>query len=159
MQLNLKALTFICTSYTWVWIAKYTRQEISFVLISGTSRENVEEIRSGLMWTSRLLRHYRWILCVKSVHFRLIFHAYISDVHLDLETRLSRFTGTEEVIVYSYSFATIASAIPAYAKRTDIIYWLVRTARRVVVSVEVVGVGGEKGSCECRGGWSRRWEV
>ena len=52
-----------------------------------------------------------------------LYPASISDVHLDLETRLSKFMGTEEAIVYSYSFATMASAIPAYAKRTDIIFW------------------------------------
>jgi len=35
----------------------------------------------------------------------------------------------EEAIIYSYGFATIASAIPAYSKRGDIIFvyvlWLV----------------------------------
>lgn len=30
--------------------------------------------------------------------------------------------GCEEAVLYSYGFATIASAIPAYAKRGDIIY-------------------------------------
>jgi len=43
------------------------------------------------------------------------------DVHLELEKRLAEFTGTEEAILYSYGFATIASAIPAYAKRGDVI--------------------------------------
>ncbi|XP_052464562.1 serine palmitoyltransferase 1 isoform X2 [Carassius gibelio] len=44
------------------------------------------------------------------------------DVHLELEERLAKFMGTEEAIIYSYGFATIASAIPAYSKRGDIIF-------------------------------------
>ncbi|XP_036711921.1 serine palmitoyltransferase 1 isoform X2 [Balaenoptera musculus] len=43
------------------------------------------------------------------------------DVHLDLEDRLAKFMKTEEAIIYSYGFATIASAIPAYSKRGDIV--------------------------------------
>ncbi|XP_062869842.1 serine palmitoyltransferase 1 [Trichomycterus rosablanca] len=44
------------------------------------------------------------------------------DVHLELEERLAKFMGTEEAIIYSYGFATIASAIPAYSKRGDIVF-------------------------------------
>ncbi|XP_065096706.1 serine palmitoyltransferase 1 isoform X1 [Paramisgurnus dabryanus] len=44
------------------------------------------------------------------------------DVHLELEERLAKFMRTEEAILYSYGFATIASAIPAYSKRGDIIF-------------------------------------
>ncbi|CAI4232504.1 unnamed protein product [Auanema sp. JU1783] len=44
------------------------------------------------------------------------------DVHLDLESDLAKFMGTEEAVLYSYGFATIASAISAYAKSGDIIY-------------------------------------
>ncbi|KAK2191521.1 hypothetical protein NP493_49g10016 [Ridgeia piscesae] len=44
------------------------------------------------------------------------------DVHLEEEEKLAQFMGTEEAIVYSYGFATIASAIPAYSKRGDIIF-------------------------------------
>nr|KAG5714099.1 hypothetical protein BaRGS_020427 [Batillaria attramentaria] len=44
------------------------------------------------------------------------------DVHLDLEEQLARFMQTEEAILYSYGFVTIASAIPAYSKRGDIIF-------------------------------------
>ncbi|XP_035996575.1 serine palmitoyltransferase 1 isoform X3 [Fundulus heteroclitus] len=44
------------------------------------------------------------------------------DVHLELESRLAKFMKTEEAIIYSYGFATIASAIPAYSKRGDIIF-------------------------------------
>ena len=47
----------------------------------------------------------------------------LSDVHLRLEERIAKFTGREEAIVYSFGFAAIASAIPAYSKRTDIIFW------------------------------------
>lgn len=44
------------------------------------------------------------------------------DVHLELEDRLAKYIGAEEAIIYAYGFATIASAIPAYSKRGDIIY-------------------------------------
>ncbi|XP_037071533.1 serine palmitoyltransferase 1-like isoform X2 [Pollicipes pollicipes] len=44
------------------------------------------------------------------------------DVHLDLEKRISEFMGTEESVLYSLGFSTVASAIPAYAKRADIIF-------------------------------------
>lgn len=43
-------------------------------------------------------------------------------MHLELEDRLAKYMGVEEAIIYAYGFATIASAIPAYAKRGDIIY-------------------------------------
>ncbi|KAJ1362104.1 Serine palmitoyltransferase 1 [Parelaphostrongylus tenuis] len=32
------------------------------------------------------------------------------------------FMGCEEAVLYSYGFATIASAIPAYAKKGDVIF-------------------------------------
>lgn len=44
------------------------------------------------------------------------------DVHLELENQLAKFMHTEEAIIYSYGFATIASAIPAYSKRGDIVF-------------------------------------
>ena len=44
------------------------------------------------------------------------------DVHLELEERLAKFMKMEEAVVYSYAFSTIASAIPAYSKRSDIIF-------------------------------------
>ena len=43
-------------------------------------------------------------------------------MHLELEQRLATFMGAEEALIYSYGFATIASAIPAYSKRGDIIF-------------------------------------
>lgn len=45
------------------------------------------------------------------------------DVHLNLEERIAKFTHYEEAIIYSFGFAAIASAIPAYSKRNDIIFW------------------------------------
>ena len=51
---------------------------------------------------------------------------FFVDVHVELEEHLARFTGKEEAILYSYGFATISSAIPAYSKRRDIIFWCVR---------------------------------
>lgn len=55
-------------------------------------------------------------------------HAFLSlslslDVHLELEEKIAKFTGREEAILYSYGFAAISSAIPAYSKRRDIIFW------------------------------------
>jgi len=44
------------------------------------------------------------------------------DVHLLLEEALAKFLGAEETILYSYGFSTVASAIPAYSKRGDILY-------------------------------------
>lgn len=44
------------------------------------------------------------------------------DVHLELEDKLAKFFKVEEGIIYSYGFSTIASAIPAYSKRGDVIF-------------------------------------
>lgn len=44
------------------------------------------------------------------------------DVHLHLEEKIAKYLKTEEAILYSYGFATISSAIPAYSKRTDVIF-------------------------------------
>jgi len=43
------------------------------------------------------------------------------DTHIFLEHRLSQFLGSEDAILYSSSFCTISSAIPAFAKKGDII--------------------------------------
>ena len=48
---------------------------------------------------------------------------FLSDVHLELEEKLANFMKCEEAIIYAYGFATIASAIPAYSKRGDVIFW------------------------------------
>ncbi|CAF1466335.1 unnamed protein product [Adineta steineri] len=44
------------------------------------------------------------------------------DIHLELEERLAKFFSCEEGIIYSYGFSTIASIIPAYSKRNDILF-------------------------------------
>lgn len=44
------------------------------------------------------------------------------DVHLELEKQLADFLHCESGCLYSYGFAAIASAIPAYAKRGDVIF-------------------------------------
>ncbi|KAI9193181.1 pyridoxal phosphate-dependent transferase [Polychytrium aggregatum] len=43
------------------------------------------------------------------------------DVHLQLENELAKFLGTESAILYSQDFSTIASCIPSFCKRGDII--------------------------------------
>ena len=45
-----------------------------------------------------------------------------ADVHVHLEQKIAQFFGCELACLYSYGFSTIASAIPAYAKRGDIIF-------------------------------------
>ena len=44
------------------------------------------------------------------------------DVHVYLEEKLASFFGAQQAVLYSYGFSTIASAIPAYAKKGDIIF-------------------------------------
>ena len=41
---------------------------------------------------------------------------------MELEQRFAKFFNVEEGIIYSYGFSTIASAIPAYSKRGDVIF-------------------------------------
>lgn len=43
------------------------------------------------------------------------------DVHLDLEKQLAQLLGVEEAIIYAQGFMAVASVIPAFAKRGDII--------------------------------------
>lgn len=50
------------------------------------------------------------------------FFVFFSDVHLDLESQLAKFTENESAIVYAYGFSTIASAIPAYVKKSDVVF-------------------------------------
>lgn len=45
-----------------------------------------------------------------------------ADVHLELEERIARFMEMEESVLYSYGFSTISSAIPAYCKKSDVIF-------------------------------------
>lgn len=44
------------------------------------------------------------------------------DIHLALEKSLADFLGLQEAVLYAFGFSTIASAIPAYAKGSDIIF-------------------------------------
>jgi serine palmitoyltransferase len=44
------------------------------------------------------------------------------DVHLELEEHFAKFMDMEEAIIYSYGFSSIASAIPAYCKRNNLIF-------------------------------------
>ena len=56
--------------------------------------------------------------------YKILFYppTCFSDVHVHLEERLANFLGTGQAVLYSYGFSTIASAIPAYAKKGDIIF-------------------------------------
>eukprot|EP01101_Sappina_pedata_P007873 TRINITY_DN4248_c0_g1_i1.p1 TRINITY_DN4248_c0_g1~~TRINITY_DN4248_c0_g1_i1.p1 ORF type:complete len:464 (+),score=209.65 TRINITY_DN4248_c0_g1_i1:573-1964(+) len=44
------------------------------------------------------------------------------DVHLELEEKLAQFMETEDAIIYSSSFATMSSIVPAFSKREDILF-------------------------------------
>jgi hypothetical protein len=63
-------------------------------------------------------------LRIEKKTIELLFQSVISptDVHLDLETKLAQFMEMEDAVVYSYAFSTIASAIPAYCKRSDVVF-------------------------------------
>ncbi|KAJ3411783.1 serine palmitoyltransferase component [Chytridiales sp. JEL 0842] len=43
------------------------------------------------------------------------------DCHMELEAQIAKFLGQEAAIIYSQGFSTIASVIPAFAKRGDIL--------------------------------------
>ncbi|KAJ6375922.1 hypothetical protein OIU77_000815 [Salix suchowensis] len=43
------------------------------------------------------------------------------DVHLDCETRIAKFLGTPDSIIYSYGLATMFSTIPCFCKKGDIV--------------------------------------
>lgn len=64
------------------------------------------------------------IVAASSLCNNVDFESVVScaEVHLDLEKQLAEFMGTEDAVVYSYAFSTISSAIPAYAKRGDMIF-------------------------------------
>ena len=57
--------------------------------------------------------------------YNTLFVHILLGVHLKLEEKLAQYMGCEEAILYSYGFSTVASAIPAYAKRGDVIFALV----------------------------------
>ena len=66
-----------------------------------------------------------WVCASVSVFVCYLHCSFLPDVHLELEEKLAKFLGCEEAIIYSYGFAAISSAIPAYSKRRDIIFWCV----------------------------------
>lgn len=68
-----------------------------------------------------LILYLRSNNCHFSHSIRVLF-LYISDVHLELEQRIAKFMNMEESLLYSYGFATTASAVPAYCKRGDLVY-------------------------------------
>lgn len=43
------------------------------------------------------------------------------DVHLDLQKELARTFGTEAAIIYAQGYSAVASVIPAFSKKGDII--------------------------------------
>jgi serine palmitoyltransferase len=63
--------------------------------------------------TVQLVRFVLYILWSSKLTF--------TDVHTKFEEEVSTFLGTESAIIYSQAYATISSAIPAFAKRGDII--------------------------------------
>lgn len=48
-------------------------------------------------------------------------HLHLHPHQQQLEQDLAAFMGEEEAIIYSYDIATIASVIPAFASRPDIL--------------------------------------
>jgi len=60
---------------------------------------------------------------------------FLADVHVHLEEKLASYFGAEQAVLYSYGFSTIASAIPAYAKKGDIIFVYVIHSFRVATEV------------------------
>ena len=52
-----------------------------------------------------------------TIRFIITFQSYKNSTY--------QYMGCEEAILYSYGFSTVASAIPAYAKRGDVIFALV----------------------------------
>ena len=68
---------------------------------------------------------FKFLLCLIIEVINSLFY-HIPDVHLDLENRLAKFMKLEEAAIYAYGFSTIASAIPAYAKRGDVIFVYIR---------------------------------
>lgn len=45
-----------------------------------------------------------------------------NKVHLELEERIAKFMGCEEAAIYAYGFSALASAIPSYCKRGDLVF-------------------------------------
>jgi 7-keto-8-aminopelargonate synthetase-like enzyme len=45
----------------------------------------------------------------------------IADIHLDLENRIKNFLKSEDCVIYAFGFSTVASVIPAFASRGDLL--------------------------------------
>eukprot|EP00128_Syssomonas_multiformis_P007808 Colp12_sorted_trinity150504_noHs@12096 len=82
----------------------------TFNFLGMVGSKNVEDV------TVKALRKYGVGSCGPRGFYGTI------DAHLELEEKLAKFMNVEEAILYSYGFSTIASAIPAYAKRGDVIF-------------------------------------
>ena len=65
-----------------------------------------------------------------------------TDVHITLEERLANFLGMEQAVSYSYAFSTVASAIPAYAKKGDIIYADKLVSYAIQVLLQILQIKG-----------------
>lgn len=63
---------------------------------------------------------------LKKTSFRIFLRSFdcifCLDVHLKLEERLAEFMQCEEAAVYAFGFAALASAIPSYCKRGDLVF-------------------------------------
>ena len=44
------------------------------------------------------------------------------DIHLDMEKKFDEFLNYKEAALYSFSYTTVASIIPAYSTKTDTIF-------------------------------------
>jgi serine palmitoyltransferase len=59
------------------------------------------------------------------------------DTHLELEAAIAKFMGTKDSILYSDGFQTVASAIPAFAKKGDILVWYVTSLSCIIQYLEI----------------------
>lgn len=60
-----------------------------------------------------------------------------SDKHLELETALKDFFGTEEAIIYSDAACTMSSIIPAFAKRGDVVVADIGVSESAIAGIEL----------------------
>uniref|UniRef100_A0A0D3HBW6 serine C-palmitoyltransferase n=1 Tax=Oryza barthii TaxID=65489 RepID=A0A0D3HBW6_9ORYZ len=71
-------------------------------------------IGSYLLWLFSII----YILWPQKKNLAILWFA---DVHLDCESKIANFLGTQDSILYSYGISTIFSVIPAFCKKGDII--------------------------------------
>jgi hypothetical protein len=74
---------------------------------------HVDRLVSTVPWVSRTAKVYTQV--------QVLTFERLVDVHTQLENDIARFLGIDSVIVYSQSFSTITSVIPAFAKRGDVV--------------------------------------